>query len=106
MGGEGNIERQQRQTAHHAIVVRLGPSARLEGWAAVRFRQLTPRLTREFARLVEAVREIVEAPISPLAEAVSGVCRSYSRDLGPRSVSLPMFERFRKVLEFADGHAN
>jgi Lrp/AsnC family leucine-responsive transcriptional regulator len=57
-----------RRLEHHgyilgyrAIVARSGLGARLEGWADIRFRQLTPELTREFSRLVEAAPEIVEA---------------------------------------------
>jgi Lrp/AsnC family leucine-responsive transcriptional regulator len=46
---------------YRAIVARSGLGARLEGWADIRFRQLTPELTREFSRLVEAAPEIVEA---------------------------------------------
>ncbi len=46
---------------YRAIIARSGLGARLEGWADIRFRQLTPELTREFCRLVEAAPEIVEA---------------------------------------------
>lgn len=46
---------------YRAIVARSGLGARLEGWADIRFRQLTPELTRAFGRLVETAPEIVEA---------------------------------------------
>ncbi len=46
---------------YRAVVARSGLGARLEGWADIRFRHVTPELTREFSRLVEAAPEIVEA---------------------------------------------
>lgn len=46
---------------YRAIVARSGLGVRLEGWADISFRQLTPELTHEFSRLVEAAPEIVEA---------------------------------------------
>ncbi|MDP3737536.1 MAG: Lrp/AsnC family transcriptional regulator [Hyphomonadaceae bacterium] len=46
---------------YRAVVTRSGLGARLEGWADIRFRHVTPELTREFGRLVEAAPEIVEA---------------------------------------------
>lgn len=46
---------------YRAIVARTGLGARVEGWADIRFRQLTPELTRAFGRLVESAPEIVEA---------------------------------------------
>lgn len=46
---------------YRAIVARSGLGVRLEGWADIRFGQLTPELIREFSRLVGAAPEIVEA---------------------------------------------
>lgn len=46
---------------YRAIVARSGLGARLEGLADIRFRELTPELTREFGRLLESAPEIVEA---------------------------------------------
>lgn len=46
---------------YRAVVARSGRGARVEGWADIRFRSVTPELTREFSRLVEAAPEIVEA---------------------------------------------
>jgi Lrp/AsnC family leucine-responsive transcriptional regulator len=46
---------------YRAVVARSGLGARLEGWADIRFKRVTPELTREFSRLVEAAPEIVEA---------------------------------------------
>jgi Lrp/AsnC family leucine-responsive transcriptional regulator len=46
---------------YRAIVARSGRGTRLEGWADIRFAQMTPELTRQFARLVEDAPEIVEA---------------------------------------------
>lgn len=46
---------------YRAIVARAGRGSRLEGWADIGFRQLTPELARQFARLVATTPEIVEA---------------------------------------------
>lgn len=46
---------------YRAIVAPSGRGVRLEGWADIRFGQLTPELTRAFGRLVAAAPEIVEA---------------------------------------------
>lgn len=46
---------------YRAVVARAGLGARLEGWADIRFKHVTPELTREFGRLVEEAPEIVEA---------------------------------------------
>ena len=46
---------------YRAIVARGGRGARLEGWADIRFAQLTPEVTRRFARLVAGAPEIIEA---------------------------------------------
>jgi len=46
---------------YRAIVARTGLGTRLEGWADIRFQQLTPELTRAFGRLVETAPEIIEA---------------------------------------------
>lgn len=46
---------------YRAVIARSGRGARLEGWADIRFRHVTPDLTRQFERLVEAAPEIVEA---------------------------------------------
>ena len=46
---------------YRAIVARSGLGARLEGWADIRFKQLTPEVIRGFNRLVVAAPEIVEA---------------------------------------------
>lgn len=46
---------------YRAVVARAGLGARLEGWADIRFKHVTPELIREFSRLVETAPEIVEA---------------------------------------------
>lgn len=46
---------------YRAVVARSGHGARLEGWADIHFGRVTPELTRQFGRLVEAAPEIVEA---------------------------------------------
>lgn len=46
---------------YRAVVARSGLGARLEGWADIRFKQVTPELRHEFGRLVKAEPEIVEA---------------------------------------------
>jgi len=46
---------------YRAIVARAGRGARLEGWADIRFPNLTPELTHKFVRLVESAPEIIEA---------------------------------------------
>lgn len=46
---------------YRAVIARSGRGARLEGWADVRFKHVTPELTRAFSRLVAAAPEIVEA---------------------------------------------
>ncbi len=55
------LERYGYIVGYRAIVARSGRGARLEGWADIRFAQMTPELTRQFARLVEDAPEIVEA---------------------------------------------
>ncbi|MBK8840858.1 MAG: Lrp/AsnC family transcriptional regulator [Hyphomonadaceae bacterium] len=55
------LERYGFIVGYRAVVARSGLGARVEGWADIRFKSLTPELTREFTRLVEAAPEIVEA---------------------------------------------
>lgn len=66
---------------YRAIVARSGLGSRLEGWADIRFRQLTPELTREFGRLVEAAPEIVEA--HRIAGRADYVVRFCGGDMAP-----------------------
>lgn len=71
------LERHGFIVGYRAIVTRSGLGTRLEGWADIRFRQLTPELTREFSRLVEAAPEIVEAHrIAGRADYVVRFCGS------------------------------
>lgn len=55
------LEQQGFILGYRAIVARAGRGARLEGWADIRFGQVTADLAREFSRLVETAPEIVEA---------------------------------------------
>ncbi len=69
---------------YRAVVARSGLGARLEGWADIRFRHLTPELTREFGRLVEAAPEIVEA--HRIAGRADYVVRFCGGDMTPWNV--------------------
>lgn len=66
---------------YRAVVARSGLGSRLEGWADIRFRHVTPELTREFGRLVEAAPEIVEA--HRIAGRADYVVRFCGGDMAP-----------------------
>lgn len=62
---------------YRAIVARSGQGSRLEGWADIHFARMTPELTRQFGKLVEAAPEIVEAHrIAGRADYVVRFCGS------------------------------
>lgn len=71
------LEEQGYIVGYRAIVARSGRGSRMEGWADIRFRQLTPELTRAFGLLVERAPEIVEAHrIAGRADYVVRFCGS------------------------------
>lgn len=55
------LEQHRIIVGYRAVVARTGPGARVEGWADIRFTNLTPDLNRDFIRIVEAAPEIIEA---------------------------------------------